>query len=124
MDYFMLSININIDDFEADSLYIKIQGSGNITMVGKSDAAFIEINGSGNIDLLDLEGELLRLRERRPRVESWAHDRDKDWRDIDELVFAAEKDFDAGWVVDWLARIVGRDDERYRRCAEALRRGS
>lgn len=46
--------------------------------------------------------------------------RDKDWRDIAELVFAAEDDLDAEWITSWLDRIVGRDDERYRRCAEAL----
>ena len=49
-------------------------------------------------------------------------DRDKDWRDIEELVFAAEDDFDGGWVTDWLERIVGRGDARYRRCADALAR--
>ena len=47
-------------------------------------------------------------------------DRDKDWRDIAELDFAAEDDFDARWVTDWLERIVGREDPRYRRCAKAL----
>jgi len=47
--------------------------------------------------------------------------RDKDWRDIDELVFAAGEELDADRITDWLERIVGRDDERYRRCVAALR---
>lgn len=47
-------------------------------------------------------------------------DREKDWRDIDELVFAMEDELDTGWIANWLERIVGRDDERYRRCTEAL----
>lgn len=47
-------------------------------------------------------------------------DREKDWRDIAELVFAAGEGLDAAWILDWLERIVGRDDARYRRCREAL----
>lgn len=47
-------------------------------------------------------------------------DREKDWRDIAELVYAAEDDFDTEWIKSWLDRIVGREDERYRRCAEAF----
>lgn len=47
--------------------------------------------------------------------------REKDWRDIAELVFAAEDDLDAEWITLWLERIVGPDDERFRRCAEVLR---
>ena len=47
-------------------------------------------------------------------------DREKDWRDIAELVFAAEDDLDTEWIESWLERIVGRQDERFRRCAEAL----
>jgi hypothetical protein len=47
--------------------------------------------------------------------------RDKDWRDIAELVFAAEDELDAEWITTWLERIVGRDDERFQRCAEILR---
>jgi hypothetical protein len=49
-------------------------------------------------------------------------DRDKDWRDIDELLFAAGGDFDAGYLREWLGRIVGVDDARYRRLTEALGR--
>ena len=47
-------------------------------------------------------------------------DREKDWRDIAELVYAVGEDLDAAWIMDWLERIVGRNDERFRRCAEAL----
>jgi hypothetical protein len=47
-------------------------------------------------------------------------DRDKDWRDIAELVFAVGDELDSDWTLRWLERIVGREDERYRRCMEAL----
>lgn len=47
-------------------------------------------------------------------------DRDKDWRDIAELVFCAGEELDQEWVRSWLERIVGVDDERYRRCIAAL----
>jgi hypothetical protein len=46
--------------------------------------------------------------------------RDKDWRDIRELAFAMADELDAEWTLRWLDRIVGREDERYQRCAEAL----
>lgn len=49
-------------------------------------------------------------------------DRDKDWRDIDELVFAMDDDLDAVWILDWLERIVGRDDARWARASSALAR--
>jgi hypothetical protein len=49
-------------------------------------------------------------------------DREKDWRDIAELVFVAEDELDAEWITRWLERIVGREDERFRRCTEALKR--
>jgi len=47
-------------------------------------------------------------------------DRDKDWRDIAELVFAMADELDLERIEDWLDRIVGQEDERYRRCVEAL----
>lgn len=47
-------------------------------------------------------------------------DRDKDWRDITELFFAVGDELDADWIERWLERIVGREDERYRRCLAAL----
>jgi len=50
--------------------------------------------------------------------------RDKDWRDIAELVFAMVDELDAEWIERWLDRIVGRDDERFQRCAEALAKRS
>jgi hypothetical protein len=49
-------------------------------------------------------------------------DRGKDWRDIDELLFAVGEDFDAAYAREWLERIVGRDDDRYRKLDEALGR--
>lgn len=49
-------------------------------------------------------------------------DRAKDWRDIAEIAFAldVEDELDRARIESWLERIVGRDDERFRRCAEAL----
>ena len=47
-------------------------------------------------------------------------DREKDWRDIAELVYSALDDLDSAWITRWLERIVGAKDERYRRCVEAL----
>ncbi len=49
--------------------------------------------------------------------------REKDWRDIGEIVFAADDDLDADWITTWLERIVGRDDERFGRCSEILKTG-
>ena len=51
-------------------------------------------------------------------------DRDKDWRDITELVFAVGDELDADWIESWLERIVGREDERYRRCLESISAGT
>jgi len=48
-------------------------------------------------------------------------DRGKDWRDIDELVFAMGDELDVDWIEGWLERIVGREDERFTRCMGALR---
>lgn len=48
-------------------------------------------------------------------------DREKDWRDIAELVFAMEEELDGEWILDWLLRIVGGGDERFQRCEAALR---
>jgi hypothetical protein len=47
-------------------------------------------------------------------------DRAKDWRDIGELVFAMGDELETESILDWLERIVGRDDDRYRRCEAAL----
>lgn len=47
-------------------------------------------------------------------------DRDKDWRDIDELVYSAMDALDADWIKDWLERIVGLEDDRYARAVAAL----
>ena len=49
-------------------------------------------------------------------------DRDKDWRDIEELTFAMADEFDAGYAKSWLERIVGKQDPRYRRLCEVLDR--
>lgn len=49
-------------------------------------------------------------------------DRDKDWRDIDELAYAMAGELDAGYIRGWAGRILGEEDARYRRLDEALRR--
>lgn len=38
--------------------------------------------------------------------------RDKDWRDLHEVLFAQAPDFDAAYACGWLERIVAPDDER------------
>jgi hypothetical protein len=47
-------------------------------------------------------------------------DRDKDWRDIEELAYAMDQDLDATYARSWLERIVGVEDPRYRRLRELL----
>ena len=49
-------------------------------------------------------------------------DRDKDWRDIEELVYALADELDGAYARDWLKRIVGERDPRYRRLNEVLDR--
>jgi len=49
-------------------------------------------------------------------------DRDKDWRDIPELAYAMAGELDAAYTREWLARIVGQRDARYRRLCEVLDR--
>jgi hypothetical protein len=49
-------------------------------------------------------------------------DRDKDWRDLEELAFAMGGELDAADALGWLDRIVGREDARYRRLEAILRR--
>jgi hypothetical protein len=51
-------------------------------------------------------------------------DRDKDRRDIEELVYAMADDLDATYVRGWLQRIVGEQDPRYRRLCEVLDRNA
>jgi len=48
-------------------------------------------------------------------------DREKDWRDLREVLFALGGDFDAGYAREWLARILPEDDTRRRRFEDALR---
>ena len=48
-------------------------------------------------------------------------DRDKDWRDIQELVFCQGPALDLAYVRGWLGRILPGGDERYRRFEEAVR---
>lgn len=38
--------------------------------------------------------------------------RDKDWRDLDEMLFAQGRDFDEDYALGWLARILAPSDER------------
>lgn len=49
-------------------------------------------------------------------------DRDKDWRDIEELVYAMVDELDAAYARGWLERIAGERDPRYRRLCELLER--
>jgi hypothetical protein len=49
-------------------------------------------------------------------------DRDKDWHDIEELVFAMADELDGAYAKSWLERIVGEQDPRYRRLCEVLDR--
>jgi hypothetical protein len=49
-------------------------------------------------------------------------DREKDWRDIEELIYAMADEFDAGYAKYWLARIVGESDPRFGRMVELLER--
>lgn len=49
-------------------------------------------------------------------------DRAKDWRDLAELLFALGPDFDAGYALDWLRRILAAKDARLARF-EAMLRG-
>jgi hypothetical protein len=41
--------------------------------------------------------------------------RDKDWRDLRELLFAQGERFDRDYALGWLTRILARDDERLAR---------
>ena len=47
-------------------------------------------------------------------------DRDKDWRDIGEVIYALASELDGAYVWHWLDRILGRDDPRHGRLREAL----
>jgi hypothetical protein len=49
-------------------------------------------------------------------------DREKDWRDLRELLFALGGEFDAPYALDWLRRILAAGDERLARF-EALLHG-
>ncbi len=51
-------------------------------------------------------------------------DRQKDWRDIEEVTFALGDALDGDYARAWLERIVGAQDDRYRRLDEALSRYS
>ena len=46
--------------------------------------------------------------------------RDKDWRDLREMVFAQAPNFDADYATGWLERILPPDDERMLRFREIL----
>jgi len=49
-------------------------------------------------------------------------DRDKDRRDLEELLFAQGESFDAAYALDWLSRILEPDDARLARFRELLAR--
>ena len=47
-------------------------------------------------------------------------DREKDRRDLGEMLFALGGDFDAGYALDWIRRILPAGDERRRRFEDLL----
>ncbi len=47
-------------------------------------------------------------------------DRDKDWRDLEELLFAQGEAFDAAYALGWLSRILEDGDQRLRQFRELL----
>ena len=49
-------------------------------------------------------------------------DREKDRRDVEELVYALADELDVAYATDWLERIVGPRDPRYQRLRELLER--
>jgi hypothetical protein len=49
-------------------------------------------------------------------------DREKDWRDLEELVYALADELDRDYARGWLERIVGKQDPRLRRLEELLAR--
>ena len=46
--------------------------------------------------------------------------RDKDWRDLAEMLFAQAPGFDVAYATGWLGRIVAADDERLARFRELI----
>jgi len=48
-------------------------------------------------------------------------DRPKDWSDLGEMLYALGADFDEGYALGWLRRILAKDDARLARFAKALR---
>ena len=50
-------------------------------------------------------------------------DREKDWRDLAELVYAANDPLDVDYVREWLGRILARDDPRHERLERLLDSG-
>jgi hypothetical protein len=50
------------------------------------------------------------------------YDREKDRRDIEELVYAMADELDAACAKNWMQRIAGEEDLRYRRLCEVLDR--
>jgi hypothetical protein len=49
-------------------------------------------------------------------------DRDKDWRDVEELIYATSGELDVAYAKGWLERILGGRDARHRRLGEVLER--
>ena len=49
-------------------------------------------------------------------------DREKDWRDLEELVYAQAGALDAEYAMEWLGRIVGSEDPRFERLHALLAR--
>jgi len=49
-------------------------------------------------------------------------DRPKDWSDLTEMLYSLGADFDEGYALGWLRRILAKDDARLARFENALRR--
>ena len=49
-------------------------------------------------------------------------DRPKDWSDLREMLYSLGADFDESYALDWLRRILAKDDARLVRFEKALRR--
>ena len=50
--------------------------------------------------------------------------RDKDWRDLQEMLLAQAPDFDTAYAIAWLERIVAAEDERLLRFRALVRERS
>jgi hypothetical protein len=50
-------------------------------------------------------------------------DRETDWRDIAEMIYATDRSLDFGYVRSWLGRIVSDDDRQVERFERLVQTG-